>query len=142
MKKGTRRGVLLLASMLVMLVVVGGVAWAVTKIGDDGPNKIKGSNGSDKIHGLRGNDELDGQGGSDRIWGDNGNDRLIDGGLRTDQATDKLYGGKGNDTLITRNKPQRKDFVSCGPGFDTWVADPVDRYYKSGGRCEKVHVRR
>ena len=138
MKKGTRRGVSLLASMLAMLVVAGGVAWAVTKFGDNGPNTINGSAGNDQIHGLGGNDSLNGQLGADDIWGDRGNDRLIEGPLRQDRAADELLGGKGNDTLITRNKPPSRDFVKCGTGFDTWTADRKDRYV--GSRCERVFV--
>jgi Ca2+-binding RTX toxin-like protein len=138
MKKGTRRGVLLLASMLVMLAVVGGIAWAVTKIGDDGPNTLTGTSGRDTLRGLGGNDNLNGQRGADRISGGPGRDRLVEGGLRSDKSVDYLAGGGGNDILITRNKLPSRDNVRCGPGFDRWTADRADRYY--GSRCERVRV--
>jgi Ca2+-binding RTX toxin-like protein len=137
MKKGTRRGVSLLASMLVMLVVVGGVAWAVTKVGDNGPNKINGTGNNDKLRGLAGNDRLNGLGGADQMWGDSGHDTLLDG-QTVEKSTDRLYGGRGNDFFNTDNNPNHKDIVYCGPGFDTWRADPNDRYV--GGRCEDVRV--
>jgi len=86
---------------------------------------------------LGGNDRLNGLGGADQIWGDSGNDTLLDG-QKLAKSTDRLYGGKGNDTLNTNNEPNHKDFVKCGPGFEKWIADPIDRYY--GGRCEDVHV--
>jgi Ca2+-binding RTX toxin-like protein len=137
MKKGTRRGVLLLASMLAMLVLVGGVALAANLIGNNGSNIINGTANSDKIRGLGGNDRLNGLGGADEMWGDSGNDTLLDG-QTVEKSTDRLYGGKGSDSFNTDNKPNHKDIVYCGPGFDTWIADPNDRYI--GGRCERVRV--
>jgi Ca2+-binding RTX toxin-like protein len=137
MKKGTRRGVLMLASILLMLVVVVGVAWAATRTGDNGPNTINGSPRNDLIHGLGGNDKLNGQLGADDIYGE-GKDKLVEGPLRKDHALDELLGGKGNDILISRNKPASRDFVRCGPGIDTWVADFRDRSF--GSRCERVRV--
>jgi Ca2+-binding RTX toxin-like protein len=138
MKKGTRRGVWLLASMLAMLVAIGGIALAANLTGNSGPNQINGTGNKDNIRGLGGNDRLNGLGGADRIWGDSGNDTLLDG-QKVEKSTDRLYGGKGNDTLYTYNNPDHKDLVYCGPGFDKWIADPIDRFY--GGRCEDVRLR-
>jgi Ca2+-binding RTX toxin-like protein len=137
MKKGTRRGVLLIALMLAML-AVGGVALAATLRGDNGPNKINGTPNNDNIHGLAGNDRLNGLGGADVLSGGRGNDTILDG-QKVEKSVDRLYGDKGNDFLNTNNQPNNRDIVKCGPGFDTWQADPNDRYV--GGRCEKVRVR-
>jgi Ca2+-binding RTX toxin-like protein len=138
MKKGTRRGVLLLASMLAMLVVVGGVAWAVTKVGDNGPNHINGTNGPDRLRGMGGGDTINGKRGADSIWGDRGGDLLKDGPLR-ERSTDYLYGGPGNDTFNTNNKPSHVDWIKCGPGFDKVVADPIDRS-RNRSACEDVRT--
>jgi hypothetical protein len=62
MEQGTRRGVLLLASMLAMLVAVGGIALAANIRGNNGPNTINGTPNNDKIRGLGGNDRLKGLG--------------------------------------------------------------------------------
>jgi Ca2+-binding RTX toxin-like protein len=139
MKKGTRRGVLLLASMLVMLVVVGGVAWALNIVGTDRDDNLRGTSANDRIRGLGGNDFINGLSGADIIWGEAGNDELVDG-ARSESFRDQLYGGSGNDTIWTNNRPYRRDVVNCGPGFDTLVADPYDAYV--GQPCEDVIVRR
>jgi Ca2+-binding RTX toxin-like protein len=137
MKKGTRRGVWLLASMLAMLVAVGGIALAANLRGTNGPDNFSGTPNNDKMRGLAGNDRLNGLGGADEIWGDSGHDTLLDG-QTVEKSTDRLYGGKGNDYFNTDNRGNHKDIVYCGPGFDTWRADPNDRYI--GGRCERVRV--
>src|SRR3712207_2805061 len=74
MKKVTGRVVLLPASMLVVLVVFGGVALAAVSNGTSGPNRIVGTSGGDRTSGGAG---------SDTIW---------DGPLR-DRSTDIILGG-------------------------------------------------
>lgn len=73
MRKVTGRGVLLPASMLVVLVVFGGVALAAVFNGTSGPNRIVGTSGGDRTSGGAG---------SDTIW---------DGSLR-DRSTDIILG--------------------------------------------------
>jgi Ca2+-binding RTX toxin-like protein len=63
------------------------------------------------------------------LHGGNGRDRLI-GGARADNLTggrgnDLIRGGKGRDLI--RAIDNRKDRVSCGPGFDRAKVDGVDR---------------
>ena len=58
MKKVTGRGVLLPASMLVVLVVFGGVALAAVFNGTSGPNRIVGTSGGDRTSGGAGSDTL------------------------------------------------------------------------------------
>lgn len=139
MKKGTRRGGLLIASLLAMLVVVGGVALAANWKGTNGPDTFNGTPNSDNLRGLAGDDRISGLGGADEIWGDSGDDILLDG-QKVEKSVDRLYGGKGNDTLNTNNRNNYKDIVYCGPGRDKWIHDPNDRYYVSGGRCEIERV--
>ncbi len=107
-----RKSVLLLASMALALVLVSGVAWAVTKdctpapdycIGTADPDTLKGSAERDRIYGLEGGDDLFGNGGDDFVRGEEGDDTLI-GGVGVDnldgqQGRNKIYGGKGGDDL-------------------------------------------
>ena len=46
-----RRTILLLATMTLTLLVASGVALAVTKIGTDGPDTLRGTNGDDNLLG-------------------------------------------------------------------------------------------
>jgi Ca2+-binding RTX toxin-like protein len=62
-----------LAAMALTLLVASGVAWAVTKIGTNGPDTLRGTNGSDNLIGKGGNDVL-------YAWG--GEDKLLGGGAR------------------------------------------------------------
>ncbi len=63
-----------------------------TIVGDDGPDKIKGTKKPDTIVANGGKDTVLGRGGRDRICGGRGKDKLIGGGGR-----DRLLGGKGKD---------------------------------------------
>ena len=139
MKKGVKRGVLWLASMLAMLMMVGGVAWAATWVGTNGPDNVAGTPGPDRLNAKGGNDTVDGRGGADRIWGGDGRDLLVDG-LRGDRSTDYLYGGWGNDTINTNNKPNHVDGIKCGPGVDKVVGDPNDQIIGNRSACEVIRV--
>jgi Ca2+-binding RTX toxin-like protein len=57
-----RRVILLLTVMAMTLVVASGVAWAVTKIGTNGPDTLEGTIRADNLLGRGGNDVLLGQG--------------------------------------------------------------------------------
>ena len=46
-----RRALLLVAMMAVSLLLASGVALAVTKIGTDGPDTLRGTNGNDNLIG-------------------------------------------------------------------------------------------
>jgi Ca2+-binding RTX toxin-like protein len=110
-----RRTILVLATMLVLLLVAGGVALAVatdchdtghglycdcppsggkcmgTNLGEG--EVITGSPNFDEIRALGGHDEIYGQDGNDIIYGDSGMD-YIDGGFGNN---DWCYGGTGAD---------------------------------------------
>jgi hypothetical protein len=93
-----RRVILLLTTMAVTLVVASSVAWAVTKIGTDGPDTFSGTNGDDNLIGLGGNDVLFALGGKDNLLGGEGKDWLAGGDERRPFGGDKtLVGGSGND---------------------------------------------
>src|SRR5215217_5170259 len=64
-----RRVILLLTVMAATLVVASGVAWAVNKIGTNGPDTLRGTNGADNLLGNGGNDVLFGLAGRDTLLG-------------------------------------------------------------------------
>ena len=62
-----RGTVVLLATMALTLLVASGVALAVTKIGTDGPDHLRGTNGADTLIGKGGNDILNALAGYDNL---------------------------------------------------------------------------
>jgi Ca2+-binding RTX toxin-like protein len=146
MKKGTSRGVLLLASMLVAVVLFAGVALAATINcagggtlcrGTTTADDIQGSSGRDSIYAYGGSDSVGGGSGADTIRGGPGRDSIWQGNLR-EKNTDVIYAGTGDDKVNTNNKRSYKDYAYCGKGFDTLIADPrIDRE----NSCERIFVR-
>jgi hypothetical protein len=57
--------------------------------------------------------------------------------LKGTNGADKLLGKGGNDVLGLFNKPAKRDFVTCGRGFDRVLADTEDLVAPD---CEKVAV--
>ena len=105
-----RRTILMVATMALTLLVAGGVALAVAKIGNQGRNFLKGTAGADNligkgethlIFGLAGNDNLIGGSGKDIVRGGTferslgGNKNLLGGG-----GNDVVFGGKGSDRVM------------------------------------------
>jgi Ca2+-binding RTX toxin-like protein len=133
-----RRLILAFAVMAVTLVVAGGVALAVNKIGTNGPDTLRGTNGDDNLVGLGGNDRLYSLNGRDTLLGGPGKDVVIDtprnvslrgdkillGGPGNDEVvgakgSDKVLGDAGNDFLIDdRLREFSEDKLSGGPGND------------------------
>jgi Ca2+-binding RTX toxin-like protein len=100
-KRMTRKVAILLAVMGLMVMAFAGVALAVTKSGDAGPNRLVGTAENDTLRGLGGADDLIGRGDSDR-----------------------LFGGRGRDLINTRERGEAEDdHVDCGPGRDTVLTD-------------------
>ena len=96
-----RRTVLLLSTMTLILLVAGGVAVAVNKIGTDGPDILRGTNKADNLLGQGGNDDLFGLGGGDNLLGGEGRDAVLGGNERRALGGDKnLAGGPGNDLVL------------------------------------------
>lgn len=92
---------------------------------------INGSDGDDILHGTAGDDVINGNAGADRIYALAGNDTVRGGPGR-----DLIYAGTGNDTIEVRDG--EPDFVACGLGTDTVIADATDRITRS--ECEKVEI--
>jgi hypothetical protein len=124
-------------------VLASSVAWAVTKFGTDGPDRLIGTNGADNLFGKGGNDQLYSKAGKDKLLGGPGRDVLfggttnfsmrggeknlrgrggndfIQGGL----GSDHISGGKGNDGLLDGDDGSDlfEDKHSGGPGTDVIV---------------------
>ena len=64
-----------------------------TIVGDDGPDKIKGTKKGDVIVANAGKDKVFGRGGNDLICLGRGKDKAVGG-----KGTDKCVGGPGKDT--------------------------------------------
>ncbi len=107
-----RRAVLLFTVMAVTLVVVAGVALAVSKTGTNGADTLKGEDTA--------NDRLAGGGGDDILKGRDGNDRLFG-----DHGQDQLFGGPGDDFLNAADE-QADTTIDGGGGTDTCIVDAVD----------------
>jgi serralysin len=113
-----RKTILVLASVALAMVVLGGVAWAATiqcpnapdhhtcngtsradtMIGSTKFDYLKGKKGGDTLYGrgnIRFKDNLEGGPGSDRLNGGGEADRLFG-----QEGSDKLFGGKGADELM------------------------------------------
>jgi Ca2+-binding RTX toxin-like protein len=72
-----KRILVLLTVMAVTLVVASGVAWAVNKVGTNGPDTLRGTNGDDNLSGKGGNDVLFSLNGRDNLLGGPGRDVVL-----------------------------------------------------------------
>ena len=122
-----------------LTVIVGGVAFAITRDcpggtckgtdradtlnGSNGFDKILGEPGNDKLYGNDGDDMIKGGQGSDDIYGDVGNDRV-----KGAQGSDRVFGGEGDDLVRggTHGKVNDgvRDVLDCGLGNDTVLYVP------------------
>ena len=117
-----RRIVLLLTMMTVTLVVAGGIALAVNKIGTDGRDFLKGTNGADNLIGKGDSDRIFGLAGKDNLIGGPGKDMVVGGGERRPSGGDKnleggfdndvVLGGEGSDNILGN---EGNDYVGNGP---------------------------
>jgi Ca2+-binding RTX toxin-like protein len=132
-----RRALLILGTMLLGVMLLGGAALAKTITGTNGPDRLIGTPNKDRISGLGGADYLAGRQSADQIYAGRGRDEVRAGNGR-DQvagggASDQLYGGGGNDTINARDGYE--DAVNCGTGTDTAYVDRIDRVNRD---CENV----
>jgi Ca2+-binding RTX toxin-like protein len=134
-----RRTILLLATMALTLLVASGMALAVTKIGTDGPDTLRGTNGDDNLLGKGGNDELHSLNGRDNLLGGPGKDCLLCTTRQHFFAGDKnLLGGPGNDFVWAG---KGSDNVAGGEGNDLHIDDGVREFSQdrfSGGPGDDV----
>jgi RTX calcium-binding nonapeptide repeat (4 copies) len=118
-----KRMMVLLAAMAFTLVVASGVAWAVTKIGTNGPDTLVGTNGNDNLIGKGGNDVLFSLAGRDNLLGGPDKDIVLgentrfiasrgDKNLRGDLGNDIVVGGRGSDNVLG---DAANDFLVDGP---------------------------
>ncbi len=98
-----------------------GVTVTLDDAANDGPaGEIENIHSDvEQVAGGAGVDQIDGNAGPNTLDGGDGNDTL--NGLG---GADTLIGGAGNDTI--RSRDGVADSVSCGPGDDRAIVDPVD----------------
>jgi hypothetical protein len=133
-----RRTILLVVTMILTLLVASGVAWAVNKVGTNGPDTLRGTNGDDNLIGKGGNDVLYALNGRDTLVGGPGKDVVVDvprgvfrrgdknllGGPGNDvvfgaKGSDKVLGNAGNDYLVDDGEREfSNDVLSGGSGTD------------------------
>jgi len=132
-----RRVLLILGTMLLGVMLLGGAALAKTITGTNGPDRLVGTPNKDRISGLGGADYLAGRQSADEIYGNRGRDEVRAGNGRDrvfgGRDPDQLYGGGGNDTMNA--KDGYEDAVNCGLGTDTAYVDRIDRVNRD---CENV----
>ena len=148
-----RRTILLLATMALTVLIAGGVALAVNKIGTQGRDFLQGTDGADhlvgkgendRIFSLAGKDNLIGGPGKDWVWG--GSRRSLHGDLPVHYTSsggekhlvggsgnDVLWGGKGSDNAVGNSGNDLlvggeyhhpvKDTLSGGGGNDVFSVD-------------------
>ncbi len=100
-------------------------------LGRAGADRMALGAGDDQAFGDTGADTIDGGPGADWIEGDQGPDTLTGG-----PGADHLFGGPGDDTILTRDGV--RDWISCGPGRDTVVADRRDIVKRNCERVQRV----
>jgi len=131
--------------MALTLLVASGVALAVTRIGTDGPDTLRGTNRDNNLVGNGGNDILLALAGNDVLLGGLGKDIVNGGSLARPFGGHKnLVGGPGNDLVQGGTGPDNvvggggndylsdgefahavKDTLSGGPGND--VIDVINK---------------
>lgn len=133
------RAALILATMSVGVIVLSGVALALTIScttttpceGTSEPDTLTGNARDNFIEGLMSTDNIAGKGGADRLFGNRDNDEVhggggpdkILGGKHSD--SDSLYGERGNDTIygVDEFSAGWPDYIDCGDGTDTAYVD-------------------
>lgn len=93
-------------------------------IGSTGDDVLVGDGSANTLTGVTGDDQISGLGGNDELFGDFGPSSGAARAVIPDPVTnDVLDGGAGRDSL------------TCGPGFDLALHDPVDAVQTS---CERI----
>jgi Ca2+-binding RTX toxin-like protein len=136
-----RRALLIMATMGLAVLLLGGVALADTidgtsaaddLVGTDKDDVIHASGGADYVSGLAAPDVLYAGAGNDTVVGREGNDRIYG-----NTGSDELFGEEGNDSINSAGD-QTKDVVKCGQGdADTVYVDKIDWVKKN---CENIYL--
>jgi Ca2+-binding RTX toxin-like protein len=136
-----RRALLIMASMGLAVLLLGGVALAKEVTGTSGADDLVGtdkddvmraSGGADYVSGLAGPDLLYAGAGNDTVVGREGNDRIYG-----NTGSDTLFGNHSNDTINSAGDGE-SDAVRCGLGKDdTAYVDKIDRVKEN---CENVYL--
>lgn len=128
----SRRMVLMLATMVVAVLLAGGVALAEFVDGTSGDGTRLGTSGSDVIHVEAGNDTIEGGTGADEVYAGPGDD-YVTGGLPEgspdgagDGDRDTIHTSGGADTIDVADDPALRDFLYCGADVDEVAADSLD----------------
>jgi serralysin len=141
-------GALFTLAPMLLAVSLNGTGSSDVLRGGPAPDTINGKGGADVLIGLGSGDRLLGKADSDRLLGGNGPDVQLGGAgndvllgeagndrLTGDGGVDRFVGGADNDIIHSRDANGER--VSCGPGFDTVIADLED---KVSGSCERVSL--
>ena len=136
-----RRALLIMATMGLGVLLLGGVALADTIDGTTGPDDLVGTDKDDVIHASGGADYVSGLAAADLLYAGAGNDTVVgrDGNDRIygNAGSDTLYGNHENDTINSAGDGVR-DVVKCGIGKDdTAYVDKIDWVNKN---CENVFL--
>ena len=138
-----RRALLIMATMGLGVLLLGGVALAATIDGTSGPDDLVGTDQADTIHGGGGIDYVSGLAATDLLYGGAGNDTVLgregNDTIYGNAGTDTLLGNLGKDTIYSVGDRGGTDIVNCGAGKgDTAYVDEIDRVNKN---CETVFLR-
>jgi Ca2+-binding RTX toxin-like protein len=130
-----------MASMVLGVLLLGGVALADTIDGTSGADDLVGTDKDDVIHASGGADYLSGLAAPDVLYAGAGNDTVVgrEGNDRIygNTGSDELFGEEGNDTIDSAGDGV-KDVVKCGQGdADTAYVDKIDWVKKN---CENVFL--
>jgi Ca2+-binding RTX toxin-like protein len=132
---------------VVPLVLSSGVAWAVTKIGTDGPDTLRGTHEDDNLVGKGGNDVLFALRDRDNLLGGAGKDWVLGGDERRPFGGDKnLAGGPGNEGVYGGIGPETvvggpgNDFLGGDHGSDSVVGEEGRDYVESGLGSDRIAV--
>ena len=136
-----RRALLIMATMGLGVLLLGGVALADTIDGTSGPDDLVGTDKDDVIHASGGQDYVSGLAGPDVLYAGAGNDTVVgrEGNDRIygNAGSDRLFGNQGNDAIYAGDRV--RDVVKCGRGkSDTAYVDKEDWVKEN---CENVFVR-
>jgi Ca2+-binding RTX toxin-like protein len=140
-----KRIALVVGSAGLLVLLVAGVAFAMTITGTNRPNYITATNRADNIAASANRDVVNGSGGPDRIFGDGGNDAL-DGGAGSDHieggdGDNVARGSDGDGDWVSVVDNDTNDFVSGGNGTDdVCVVDLIDgESDEYSDTCEEVY---